>query len=174
MMYLPDVKAYGLEELPDPDRFFLSSKGLMIRWFGNMMRTSGRAIALGPKKSGFFTWWALVDHHLSALLSGLDRGHTAIVFAGFRAFLQEVLVPLAAPFILQPVLRSPSQDLYVLPSQHPRVEPPKSGRTQADQHLGSLFNHHPACHCTADIRSSYVDRIGSIRPSKYHSAGGCT
>ena len=65
MMYLPDVKAYGLEELPDPDRFFLSSKGLMIRWFGNMMRTSGRAIALGPKKSGFFTWWALVDQRLS-------------------------------------------------------------------------------------------------------------
>lgn len=65
MMYLPDVKAYGLEALPDKDRFFSSSKGLMIRWFGNMMRTSGRAIALGPRRNGFFVWWSLVDQRLS-------------------------------------------------------------------------------------------------------------
>lgn len=65
MLYLPDVKAYGLEELPDPDRFFKSAKGLMIRWFGNMMRTSSRAIGLGWRGIGFFTWWTLVDQRLS-------------------------------------------------------------------------------------------------------------
>ena len=80
MLYLPDVKAYGLEELPDRDRFFLSSKGLMIRWFGNMMRTSGRAIALGPKVSGFFTWWALVDQRLS-MWTSLVGPVLAIMFA---------------------------------------------------------------------------------------------
>lgn len=65
MMYLPDVKAYGLEALPDKDKFFSSSKELMIRWFGNMMRTSGRAIDLGPRRNGFFVWWCLVDQRLS-------------------------------------------------------------------------------------------------------------
>ena len=80
MLYLPDVKAYGLEELPDRDRFFLSAKGLMIRWFGNMMRTSGRAIALGPKTCGFFTWWALVDQRLS-MWTSLVGPVLAIMFA---------------------------------------------------------------------------------------------
>ncbi len=80
MLYLPDVKAYGLEELPDRDRFFLSSKGLMIRWFGNMMRTSGRAIALGPKTCGFFTWWALVDQRLS-MWTSLVGPILAVMFA---------------------------------------------------------------------------------------------
>lgn len=80
MLYVPDVKAYGLEELPDRDRFFLSSKGLMIRWFGNMMRTSGRAIALGPATCGFFTWWALVDQRLS-MWTSLVGPILAIMFA---------------------------------------------------------------------------------------------
>ncbi len=80
MLYLPDVKAYGLEELPDRDRFFLSSKGLMIRWFGNMMRTSGRAVALGPKRCGLFTWWALVDQRLS-MWTSLVGPVLAIMFA---------------------------------------------------------------------------------------------
>jgi glycosyltransferase Alg8 len=36
-----------------------------MRWFGNMLRTSGRAIALGPGRIGFFTWWSLVDQRIS-------------------------------------------------------------------------------------------------------------
>jgi glycosyltransferase Alg8 len=65
MRYLPDVMAYGFEELPDRNRFFASTTGLMRRWFGNMFRTSGRAIALGPRRMGLFTWWCLVDQRLS-------------------------------------------------------------------------------------------------------------
>src|SRR3546814_20332861 len=37
----------------------------MRRWFGNMFRTSGRAIALGPRRMGLFTWWCIVDQRLS-------------------------------------------------------------------------------------------------------------
>src|SRR3546814_8639196 len=37
----------------------------MRRWFGNMCRTSGRAIALGPRRMGLFTWWCIVDQRLS-------------------------------------------------------------------------------------------------------------
>jgi len=65
MRYLPDVMAYGFEELPDRNRFFGSTIGLMRRWFGNMFRTSGRAIALGPRRMGLFTWWCIVDQRLS-------------------------------------------------------------------------------------------------------------
>ncbi|WP_227370175.1 glycosyltransferase [Halomonas sp. M20] len=65
MLYIPDVYVSGFEELPDKDRFFHSTIDLMKRWFGNMLRTSGRAIALGPRRMGFFTWWSLVDQRLS-------------------------------------------------------------------------------------------------------------
>src|SRR3546814_13173399 len=37
----------------------------MRRWFGNMFRTSGRAIALGPRRMGLFNWWCIVDQRLS-------------------------------------------------------------------------------------------------------------
>jgi glycosyltransferase Alg8 len=65
MLYLPDVQVHGFEALPDPDRFVASSIDLMQRWYGNMLRISGRAIALGPRPMGLFTWWALIDQRLS-------------------------------------------------------------------------------------------------------------
>ncbi|MEC9483309.1 MAG: glycosyltransferase, partial [Halomonas sp.] len=65
MLYIPDVYVSGFEELPERDRFFKSTLDLMRRWFGNMLRTSGRAIALGPRSMGLFTWWSLVDQRLS-------------------------------------------------------------------------------------------------------------
>jgi len=37
----------------------------MHRWFGNMLRNNGRAIALGPRRMGLFTWWCLVDQRIS-------------------------------------------------------------------------------------------------------------
>jgi glycosyltransferase Alg8 len=65
MLYVPDVYVSGFEELPDRTRFFKSTVDLMRRWYGNMLRTSGRAIALGPRPMGLFTWWSLVDQRLS-------------------------------------------------------------------------------------------------------------
>ena len=65
MRYVPDVYVHGFEELPDPNRFFASTIGLMKRWFGNMFRTSDRAITLGPQRMGLFTWWCLIDQRLS-------------------------------------------------------------------------------------------------------------
>ncbi|MCE9662635.1 glycosyltransferase family 2 protein [Halomonas sp. M5N1S17] len=65
MMYLPDVYVTGFEELPDRRRFFASTTDLMRRWYGNMLRTSNRAIALGPRPMGMFTWWSLVDQRIS-------------------------------------------------------------------------------------------------------------
>ncbi|MHB0774503.1 glycosyltransferase [Halomonas sp. WWR20] len=65
MLYIPDVYVTGFEELPERKRFFKSSMDLMRRWFGNMLRTSDRAIQLGPRSMGMFTWWSLVDQRLS-------------------------------------------------------------------------------------------------------------
>ena len=64
MAYLPDVQSVSMETQPRPT-FFESSKVLMTRWFGNMIRTNGRAIALGPRDIGFFTWWSILDQRIS-------------------------------------------------------------------------------------------------------------
>jgi glycosyltransferase Alg8 len=64
MLYLPDVQVTTVEH--PPGRWLLpASTQLMLRWFGNMLRISMRAIALGPRHVGMFTWWCLIDQRLS-------------------------------------------------------------------------------------------------------------
>lgn len=36
----------------------------MTRWFGNMLRSNGRALSLGPRKIGLFTWWSILDQRV--------------------------------------------------------------------------------------------------------------
>ena len=51
MLYLPDVQVTTIEH--PPSRWLLpASTQLMLRWFGNMLRISFRAIALGPRRIG--------------------------------------------------------------------------------------------------------------------------
>ena len=64
MAYLPDVRSWSMETQPRPT-FFDSSKVLMVRWFGNMMRTNGRALRLSPRLIGGFTWWSILDQRIS-------------------------------------------------------------------------------------------------------------
>lgn len=64
MVYLPDVCSLSAETQPRP-RFFESASVLMVRWFGNMLRTNGRALALSPRKIGLFTWWSILDQRVS-------------------------------------------------------------------------------------------------------------
>jgi mannuronan synthase len=64
MPYLPDVASLSMESQPKPG-FMDSAVTLMTRWFGNMLRTNGRALALSPLKIGFFTWWSILDQRLS-------------------------------------------------------------------------------------------------------------
>jgi glycosyltransferase Alg8 len=70
---VPDVVVETIEQPPSPN-FVESARVLMTRWFGNMLRTNARALALGPHKIGFFTWWAVLDQRLSmwTSLSGLS------------------------------------------------------------------------------------------------------
>ncbi len=64
MLYVPDVRILTLEDPPDP-RFPVATTRLMRRWFGNMLRASTRAIALGPRRVGLFPWWCLIDQRVS-------------------------------------------------------------------------------------------------------------
>ncbi|SHJ01576.1 glycosyltransferase Alg8 [Palleronia salina] len=64
MTYLPDVRCVSYEDQPMPG-FFESAVALMKRWFGNMLRTNGRALGLGPARIGFFTWWSILDQRVS-------------------------------------------------------------------------------------------------------------
>lgn len=64
MLYLPDVRTISMERQPLPS-FLWSAVTLMIRWFGNMMRTNGRSLALPASRIGAFTWWSLLDQRVS-------------------------------------------------------------------------------------------------------------
>ena len=64
MTYLPDLASLSMESQPMPG-FVESAVALMKRWFGNMLRTNGRAVALGPRRMGFFTWWSILDQRVS-------------------------------------------------------------------------------------------------------------
>lgn len=80
-VYVPDVKVITIEHPPAPDLPRGSSK-LMLRWFGNMLRASGRAIALGPVRLGPFTWWCFVDQRISMWTPLI--GPLVVLFAALR------------------------------------------------------------------------------------------
>ena len=62
--YVPDQVIYCLESLPGKG-FLTDTIGLQKRWFGNMVRGGAKAIRLGPRRLGGFTWLALLDQKLS-------------------------------------------------------------------------------------------------------------
>lgn len=81
MLYVPDVRVLTLEHSPG-GLFLVASTRLMLRWFGNMLRASNRAIALGPKRVGPFAWWCLIDQRISMwtpLLLPLSAAALALV-----------------------------------------------------------------------------------------------
>ena len=86
MLYIPDVKVLTVEEAPSGN-FFEGSIVLMRRWFGNMLRTNSRAIALGPWSIGFFTWWCIVDQRISMWTSlvGLTLALLGSLFVSAQA-----------------------------------------------------------------------------------------
>lgn len=64
MVYLPDVSSVSMESQPHKG-FFQSAIVLMTRWYGNMLRTNGRALALPARRIGGFTWWSIFDQRVS-------------------------------------------------------------------------------------------------------------
>ena len=119
MLYLPDVQVTTIEH--PPSRWLVSaSTQLMLRWFGNMLRTSSRAIALGPRRVGLFTWWCLVDQRLSmwtplvgplvALFFAIGKSvlflYTYMLWIGFTRLIQALTLLTVRPTIsgMYPIL----------------------------------------------------------------------
>lgn len=83
MFYIPDATTVTIENVKGNPyaRMFENIR----RWSGNTLRNGARAIALGPKKVGFFIWWCLIDQRLSVWT--LFMGHTiALMIALTQSF----------------------------------------------------------------------------------------
>lgn len=63
MLYIPDVMVYSIESISGSlmQRVYQN----MRRWFGNMLRNGNRALALGPRRLGFFVTLCLIDQRIS-------------------------------------------------------------------------------------------------------------
>lgn len=79
MMYVPDALVWTVDVV-EGDPFERSIQNL-LRWSGNMLRNGSRAIALGPRRVGFFIWWCIVDQRI-AMWTSLC-GPLAMISAGF-------------------------------------------------------------------------------------------
>jgi len=80
MIYLPDAWIYCLENAGEHPLW--ESIGKMRRWFGNMLRNNGRALALGPRRVGLFAWVSLLDQRVSMWTSlVLPTGVLLLIFA---------------------------------------------------------------------------------------------
>ncbi len=107
MLYLPDVKVVTIED-PPTDSFFGSAAMLMVRWYGNMLRTNGRALALGPRRIGAFTWWAILDQRVSmwTCLVGFTSAILATLFVSPFTILVYAIWILASRYALTLLLLS--------------------------------------------------------------------
>jgi glycosyltransferase Alg8 len=81
MIYVPDVSVHTIEH-PPSESFFKATSILMLRWFGNMLRTNSRALALGPAHAGLFTWWCILDQRVSMWTS--LTGPTFAIFLAIK------------------------------------------------------------------------------------------
>ncbi len=81
MLYIPDAVVYSIETLAGSvvDRAYQN----MRRWYGNMLRNNSRAIAIGPRRIGWFTWYSLIDQRISIWTSLLTPGFLLVsIFQG--------------------------------------------------------------------------------------------
>lgn len=95
MSYLPDLQSISMETQPKAG-FVDSASTLMIRWFGNMLRTNGRALRLGPARMGLFTWWSILDQRISMWTT--LAGPLAILLAAL--FVDPLVIPAYLAWIM--------------------------------------------------------------------------
>jgi len=143
--YVPDAAIHTVEHPPEKS-FIKSSRKLMYRWYGNNLRQNSRALGLGIRRLGLFTSVVLFDQRVSMWTSLL--GLTVALIASFKYGIEFVLLPavdryhpsdpddpaglfgpqhrpgLPGDSLLQPDRRRPDEDLRVLPSGPPVLDPP--------------------------------------------------
>jgi len=71
MLYVRDACVLTIENIGEKPWERVQQN--LLRWSGNMLRNGSRALALGPRRCGFFIWWCVLDQRLSiwTSLSGL-------------------------------------------------------------------------------------------------------
>ncbi|MDF3934587.1 glycosyltransferase family 2 protein, partial [Pseudomonas citronellolis] len=79
--YVPDAAINTVEHPPEKS-FIKASRKLMFRWYGNNLRQNTRALALRPRRLGWFTTVVLFDQRVSMWTSLL--GPTAALFASLK------------------------------------------------------------------------------------------
>ncbi len=94
MFYIPDATTVTIEYIQGSalDRM----KENLRRWSGNTLRNGARAIALGPRTVGYFTWWCLIDQRCAIWTMFL--GHMIIIVLALTknaAFLLAALIWIA-------------------------------------------------------------------------------
>lgn len=80
MTYVPDAMCYTIE--------YIEGNGIkrmrdnLLRWSGNMLRNGARAIALGPKRVGWFIWYCLLDQRIAiwTVLAGFTASMAISIF----------------------------------------------------------------------------------------------
>ncbi len=94
MFYIPDATTVTIEYIHG--NALNRMRENLKRWSGNTLRNGARAIALGPRTVGYFTWWCLVDQRCA--IWTMFIGHMIIVVLAFTkslAFLLASLIWLA-------------------------------------------------------------------------------
>lgn len=95
MLYLPDVCTVSIETQPKPG-FFESATTLMVRWFGNMLRTNGRALKLPARRIGLFTWWSILDQRVSIWTT--IAGPASVLLSA--VFISPMVLPLYVAWVM--------------------------------------------------------------------------
>ncbi len=145
MGYLPDVRCVSMETQPKPG-FVDSAVTLMRRWFGNMLRTNGRALALSPSQDRLLR--LVVDprparldvddadrpgRHRALLvlrrsadrprLRRLGDGHPLRLLLAARQLPRALPDQLPVPALFRPALRRRHQDLGAVPPRSAALDP---------------------------------------------------
>ncbi|HET9707406.1 MAG TPA: glycosyltransferase [Gemmatimonadales bacterium] len=68
MLYVPDAMVCTIENITGSA--WQRMRFNLLRWSGNAIRNSGRVVALGPRRIGWFIWWCVLDQRIS-LWTGL-------------------------------------------------------------------------------------------------------
>ncbi|WP_435608661.1 mannuronan synthase [Pseudomonas knackmussii] len=87
--YVPDAAINTVEHPPEKS-FIKASRKLMFRWYGNNLRQNSRALALGPRRLGWFTSVVLFDQRLSMWTCLL--GLVAAIIASLKYSITYLLV----------------------------------------------------------------------------------
>lgn len=79
MLYVPDATVWTVDTIQENVNERMKQN--LLRWSGNMLRNGARAIALGPRRVGWFIWWCIVDQRI-AMWTSL-AAPLAMISAGF-------------------------------------------------------------------------------------------